>query len=149
MSKKHHKCPFAFGTFIKKDLLTSRAFISLEKHGKTVLLFFLLKREMPGNKKIPKHMSKDSVLNNGDLILSYPEMNSLGLHNEQARRGIKEVIEKGFIEITYQGGKCKSDYSQYKLIDDWRDYEKPNFTPRTKNKTTGYGFCANGFKKQK
>jgi len=71
------------------------------------------------------------------------------MHNSQLTNGIKDCIEKGFIKIVRQGGQCKGDYSWYKLVDDWKDYGKPNFKEQTKDKTTGYGFCSSDYHKER
>lgn len=143
MPKKHHSCPFQKGTFITKDLLLSKAYLDLSKHGRLILTLFLLKRQMPGNFKTRKGIPKDTVLNNGELELSYKELTSVGLESKQASRGFSDVIEKGFVTMTGRGGKGKKSYNLYKLISDWKDYGTDDFEPRERIKSVGYGYCAN------
>jgi hypothetical protein len=147
MKKKMHSCPFQKGTFILKDVLLSRAFISLNATGKQILLMLLLKRQMPGKFKTRKALPKDTVINNGEIELSYPEMLSFGLDSKYVARGFSDVIEKGFCRMTERGGKGKASYNRYELINDWKDYGTDVFTPREREKSVGYGYCAKKRKK--
>jgi hypothetical protein len=139
---KEHSCPFQKGTFVKKELLTSKAFLSLSKTGKTVLLLLLLKRQMPGNFRNRKNLSKDTILNNGEIELSYKELASLGFNTNQSARGFDDVIKKGFCKMVERGGKGKGSYNLYELIDDWQKYGTPDFKPRERIKSIGYGYCS-------
>ncbi len=139
MSKKKHSCPYQKGTFIDKDLVLSRAFISMSKHGRMILILLYL--------KCIKRKSKGKrggyiIINNGELELSYKELYSIGLKNQQIARGFDDVIEKGFIEMVDRGGKGKGSYNLYKVIDDWTDYGGEEFKERKRQKSIGYGYCA-------
>jgi hypothetical protein len=146
MTKKKHSCPFQKGTFIEKTILLSPAFIALSKHGRMILFLFLLKRQMPGNFKSRKMLPKDTVINNGELELSYKELYSIGLKNQQIARGFDDVIEKGFIKMTERGGKGKGSYNLYQLLNDWKDYGTDKFKEREREKSVGYGYCKSKIK---
>lgn len=142
MSKKHHACPFQKGTFLYNDFLTSKAFISLTKHGKTILLMLYLKRQMPGKMKTRKHLPQNTVINNGELQLTYKELHSFGLSDKTITRAFDDVIRKGFVRVEYLGGKGKLDNNLYSVIEDWRLYGTDSFAPREREKSVKYGFCA-------
>jgi len=145
MSKKKHSCPFQAGTFLKKELLLSDAFISLGVNSKTILLMILLKCQKAGNFKSRKNIDKDAILNNGELELSYPELYAYGLTNKSITRAFTELHEKRFIETTYIGGRGKGDYNQYKVVNGWIDYGKSHFVVGEKSKTIKHGFCSKDF----
>ncbi len=97
---------------------------------------------MPGNNKIYKHISKDTVLNNGEITLTSAEYESLGINPSKLTRGMDDCIEKGFINLDHQGGKCKGDYNLFSIIKDWKKYGSGEFEPRSRKKAVGYGFCS-------
>lgn len=97
---------------------------------------------MPGNKKLMQNMPKDTILNNGDITLSSPEYISIGLNASKLTRGMDDCIEKGFIRLIHQGGKCRGDYNKFELINDWRRYGAENFEVEKRDKSVGYGFCS-------
>ena len=71
---------------------------------------------------------------NSDLIFTYAEAESFGISEASFRRALIELVEKGFLEVQYQGGSLGNgkDWSTYRLIDDWKLYGTPSFRPRTK-----------------
>ncbi len=141
MFKSLHSCPFQKGTFITRELLLSKAYISLSSHAKLILAMFLLKRQMPGNYRSRKSLPKETVLNNGEIELSYKEIQIYGLDIKQISRAFDDVISKGFIEMTQRGGKGKKSYNKYQIIDDWKNYGTDAFIKRNRIKSHGYGFC--------
>ena len=141
MSKKH-SCPFQKGTFLPKDLILSKAFIELTKHGKTILLMIHLKKIMPGNNRSRQSLPKDTIINNGEIELSYPELYSYGLSDKSITRAFDDVVEKGFVRVEKTGGLGKGHYSKYRIIDDWQKYGTGDFEPRKRERSVKYGFCA-------
>lgn len=139
---KKHSCPFQKGTFIEKDILLSTAFLSLSKHGKTILLMLLLKRQFNRPSKNNRSRGMLVLTNNGTLELSYKELKSYGLNENQSARGFSDVIEKGFVRMMERGGKGKKSYNKYSLTDDWVFYGTEKFTKIERVKSIGYGFCS-------
>jgi len=97
---------------------------------------------MPGNFKSRKSLPKSTILNNGEIELSYPELKAFGLDTKYVARGFSDVMEKGFCRMVERGGRGKGSYNLYELIDDWMDYGTDKFIPREREKSVGYGYCS-------
>lgn len=139
-AKNIHSCPFQKGTFLETELLLSKAFLSMSKHGRMILIMLCLKCIKKKTKA--KNRSHYEIINNGELELSYVELKAHGFHKQQAARGFDDVISKGFVRLRERGGKGKKSYNKYELIEDWKKYGTPEFKQRERKKSIGYGHCA-------
>ena len=126
----------AKGTYIEADILESQAYLSLSGIAPQVLSLFLLKRqfEKVGGKKNGKQ--KKVCVNQNSLSLTYIEAEKeYGITQPRLTRAIDELLAKGFLSCTYQGGTWKQDKSTYGVIDKyllWRPgtiFEKRHFDP--------------------
>ena len=63
-------------------------------------------------------------------------------HKESVAELMAKIIEKGFVKMIVRGGKGKGSYNKYAVIDDWKDYGKPDFEDRKRHKSTGFGYCS-------
>ena len=126
----------AKGTYIEADILESQAYLSLSGIAPQVLSLFLLKRqfEKVGGKKNGK--PKKVCVNQNSLSLTYIEAEKeYGITQPRLTRAIDELLAKGFLSCTYQGGTWKQDKSTYGVIDKyllWRPgtvFEKRQFDP--------------------
>lgn len=117
-----------------REIYTSEAFWALSGTAKGLLLLFLGKRDMS---------KKREVLNQKNITLTYLELENLfgndafgkprGLSRASIPRGIKDLMEKGFIEIVRQGGGYQKDKTIYGLTDDWKWWQ-PGTVVRQKQK---------------
>lgn len=58
-----------------------------------------------------------TAINNGDISFTETSFRKLtGCAKETYRIGIRQLIERGIITITYRGGSGKGDRSKYKLL---------------------------------
>jgi hypothetical protein len=112
-----------------QEMLRSTAFLSLTQTSMVVLMLFLSRREWryegKGRKKI-------QIFHNTELKFPYSEAKEYGIGEKQFRRCITRLIEHGFLEVVHQGGQLHGhrECSVYDLIDDWKLYGTPQFTPR-------------------
>ena len=126
----------AKGAFILKEILESKAYLSLKGIAPQVLGLFMLKRQfekVPGPKR---HKGKKACVNGDRLSLTYIEAKKkFGITQPRLTRAIDDLLAKGFLTCTYQGGNQKQDKSTYGLIDKyllWRPgnvFEKRKFDP--------------------
>jgi len=139
--------------YIEKDILNSKAFGSLRKGSSVIVYFdFLMKRIITrGTAKRGKN--RWVIVNNGEIEYTYSEARKKrGFTKPRFRDAIKELVEKGLIDITHAGGGYDGDKSLYAISDRWRKYGTPEFESSIMQKDTrqGRGFAAvHKHKKQK
>jgi hypothetical protein len=125
-------------------MFLSKAFVNLKGVSVKVLLAFLLKKPM-------EKINSDWVekKEGREISISYTEAKKfLKLTGTRFTRAIDDLIDKGFIELKYQGGGAEGDCSLYVLSDKWLNYGGKNFRvmPRPK-KGLRIGFIKNKKKK--
>lgn len=126
----------AKGAYFVREILESKAYLSLKGIAPQVLGLFMLKRQfekVPGSKR---HKPKKAWVNRDRLSLTYIEAEKeYGITQPRLTRAIDELLAKGFLTCTYQGGGYKQDKSAYSLIDKyllWSPgtvFEKRHFDP--------------------
>lgn len=120
--------------FVSKRMVRSRAFIALNGTAKTVLFLFLTKRIMKPIKKNGRTTSW-IILNNGEIEFTYIEAEEkYGISKKQFAHALDVLVEKGFIDITHQGGAYRRDKSLYSISERWRKYGKPDFEEACRDK---------------
>ena len=127
-----------WGVYIEHDLLWSEAFLSLSKNGIKVLLAMLSERRMVRLKK-----SKDYTwVNWKDMVFTYQMAKEhLHLRSDSFNKALRELYEKGFLDVEHWGGAYKKDPTLYRLlvrhdstpqvIERWRHYGTPQCNPTT------------------
>lgn len=145
---KNKKGKFKSGTWVTKDLYTSRAYLSLKGFAPQLLILFLGKRDMErsGDKWVCENSHKltmtyaefENIFNRGNR--NFMDKIKDGITRPRIIRAIKELLAKGFIEIVHQGGAYKQDKSEYALSDNWRIWHPGVvFNERKKDtRTRGY-----------
>ena len=136
MEKKKKGNGYGKGTFIETSMFLSPAFLSLGNKGTAkkvsacsikVLILFLGKRQY---KKIPgpDGRKKTTRIDDNKFTLTYKELESRGIKQNAATRGIDELLSKGFIQIIDPGGTFEKHKAVYSLENDfilWRPGNKP------------------------
>lgn len=135
--KKNGILPY---TNIERDMVISKAFLTLNGTCKNVLMIFLLKRKMSYKK------GRNPICKNPDEIcLTYKELTSepFNLHPQQVTRAIKTLLARGFFKVVHQGGAYKKDKTEYGISDNWRIWKpEMDFSPKKKDIKRGYqGKC--------
>lgn len=113
----------AGGTFVDAEMILSKAYRELTGTGAKVLLVFLLKKPMEKiNKKwVPKEEG-------GEIRFTYREAERKhGISRPRFTRALDDLIDKGFIDLNYQGGGMQGDQSLYRLSEMWRNYGTDDF----------------------
>jgi hypothetical protein len=143
--RKNKKGKLKSGTWIKRDMCMSRAYLSLTGFAPQLLSLFLLKRDFTANFE---------CRNCHNLTMTYAELENIfnrgnrnpmnekkeGISRPRIIRAIDELLAKGFIEIVHQGGAYKQDKTIFALMDDWCFWHKGLvFRKRPKDtRTRGY-----------
>jgi len=130
--------------FIDRDLIKSKAYLSLTGIAPQVLLVFMSKRKMAriksnGNKR------KDTwvISNNGLITFPYLEaQHAYNISQQRFTRAIDQLIEHGFIQVSKDSSGLFGTPSLYSIIDTWRFFctAKFNCMPREK-RMNQVGFC--------
>jgi len=132
------------GTWLDRDLYTSRAYLELTGFAPQLLALFLGKRDI----------SADRTVKNRDAItMTYIELENIYYRREaqgqkevrdDLPRGIKRprivlaidnLLAHGFIRIVHRGGAYQQDKTIYGLTDDWRHW-RPGIVFRTRKPDT-------------
>lgn len=106
------------GTFIYREMLQSKAFLSLKGFAPQLLLLFLdaRKREMVKTRKGVKF--KKWIDDN--LTMPYARLEkTYSITRPRIVRAIDELLAKGFLEVRHAGGTFKKDKSIYALSDNY------------------------------
>jgi hypothetical protein len=126
----------AKGAYFPKEILQSEAYLALKGIATQVLGLFMLKRQFERIPVPKRGKEKKKCVNDQSLSLTYIEaIKEYGITQPRLTRAIDELLAKGFLTCTYQGGTWKQDKSTYGLIDKyllWRPgtvFEKRHFDP--------------------
>lgn len=127
MSKKKGN-GYGSGTFIDTSLIASKAFMSLGVKGSSptvssgsikILLMLLAKRQFSSIKDHKTGHKKLQRTDNNEFHLTYAELETRGVPQKIATRGIDELLAKGFIDIIDPGGAFEKHKAVYALSDDY------------------------------
>ena len=130
--------------YLPKEMIFSPAYRSLGRVAMYVLQIFYCKRIMKMSKRNKKKIWV--VENNGQIVFSYSEAESLGIARTSFRNAIDELQLKGFIDIRHQGSGGRKpaegagDFTQFGVDDRWRNFDEekeisriPPHLPRRKD----------------
>lgn len=139
MSKKRGRAKFGRGTFVERDLFTSKAFLALNGAAPQVLLIFL------GKRYFENVNSKHICTNKNSLHFTYIEAEKeYKLTKTRFRRAIDTLLAHGFITVNHQGGGYQQDKTVYGLSESWRLWHPGLIIEKRKIDT-----CQKGFRKPK
>lgn len=132
-------------TLLKSDLVLSPAYKALKESGLRVLNIFLLRQPM--EKVGAKEWAPKQTEN--EIKFTYTNANKLlDFTDPRFTRAIDDLIEKGFIDLRYQGGGAEGDHSLYVLSDMWKHFGTDQFKVRPRpKKGLNIGFIKNKKKK--
>lgn len=132
------------GFYWERDLYQSEAFSSLGKNSMKVLIALLdnRQREKPSEAMDKKgNKRKPQFINLHRLEIPYGTLEKVyKINRSSIPRAIDELLAKGFIEISYHGGACRHDKSQYALSNNyllWAPGASP-FATRPRREKHGY-----------
>ena len=130
MGKQNKKGKLKPGTWVKREMCMSRAYLSLTGFAPQLLSLFLLKRDFTDNYECKNCHKLTMTYAELENIFNHEKQNDFGnkkiagISRPRIIRAIDELLAKGFIEIVHQGGAFQQDKSIYALIDDWRIWHK-------------------------
>jgi hypothetical protein len=127
------------GTYLERRMFQSKAFLSLQGSAAQLLILFLGKRNFD---QIGKKRSKKYVcVNSESITFTYIEAEKkFGFTKPRFLRAIDELLEKGFIEIKYQGGGYKRDKTVYALSTRWTFWTPGTVCQRRQKDPVSRGF---------
>jgi hypothetical protein len=115
--------------FIPRRMHRSRAFRELTTSSTLVLFELLYRRQMV------KIKGRWSIKNNGELVLTYAEIQKrFGLARSTIRNSIDQLVKLGFVDISHHGGGMMKDCSKYGTSERWQDYGKEEFIKKSRKK---------------
>ncbi len=139
-----------WGVYVKKSkhwsirieygLLHSMAFARLT-YGPAVKLLFWIFEKRKVCKTGAKRGKRKFVVVNEEFSFTYEEAKMRGLSKMQFWRGIRELGQRGFIDLVHQGSGLHGDFSKYQISERWKRFGQPDFEHREIEKR-GWGFYA-------
>jgi len=138
----------AGGFYWKRDVYQSQAFLSLGINAMKFLiaLYDVRIRETPSKARDRKGVKRNPVfINLNRLEMPYTVLEKKYKMNQQGIvRGKDELLAKGFIAITHEGGLGEHDKARYALIDDFLKW-KPGMAPiRVRKRDVRRGYQGKG-----
>ena len=108
------------GAYVFREIFQSRAYNSLTKYSPILLTHII------GAQRFSKRNGKGPsvVTNPNELMLSYSYAKKMwGITQPRMTRAFDELLAKGFIALTHQGGGYDGDGSKYKLVERYKEWE--------------------------
>ena len=128
------------GTYLKKDLIQSPAFLSLAGTAPQVLLLFMLRRQLKksGFGKRQAYV----ITNNGEIVFTYIEAkDKWGISRPRFKRAIEQLTDRGFIDIRFRGTGLQGSKNLYAISERWKKYGTDSFEPHKElAKHNNHGF---------
>jgi DNA-binding PadR family transcriptional regulator len=136
--------------YLERDLLKSKAFRSLARTSMLVYFDFRMKCRVQQSKGKLGRGHSWHIVNNGQIEYTYGEAEKKGISRPSFMRGLTELTEKGFIDITHSGSDgVKGDKSKYVISERWRDWGTDRFVEKTRPKDTRRGRSLHSIGKRK
>ncbi len=126
--QKNKKGKFKAGTWVERELYTSRAYLSLKGFAPQLLILFLGKRDFKNKECVNEHnitmtyVELENIFNRGNRNPLNTKKD--GITRPRIIRAINDLLAKGFIGIIRRGGKHQQDKTVYGLSDKWRFWHK-------------------------
>lgn len=130
------------GFYWERKLYQSDAFLSLSKNAMKLLISLMdaRKRTRGADKAKKRGKRVPEFINLDRIIMPYTVLNkTYQMHDDAISRAIDELLAKGFIAITKQGGTGKHTPTLYALIEDFKTWEK-GIVYRTRPKDVRRGY---------
>jgi hypothetical protein len=137
---------------IEKDLLKSKAFGSLQKGSAAIVLMDFYMKRVIQFAPSKRGKRRPDIVNNGKIEYTYSEARKKrGFTRPRFHAALKELVEKGLIDVTHHGGGYNGEKSLYAISNRWRKYGTPEFEFKTmpKDSRQGRGFAAVHKRKRK
>lgn len=124
---EHREKTMRLSAMIPYPLLDSQAFRDLT-YGPAikVLLWCFEKKEFVRSPGKRGKKGRWTVLNN-PFSFKYDEAQIRGLTNNQFAKALKELVQRGFLDLITLGSGLEHDYSEFRLSDRWRNWGTPQF----------------------
>ena len=126
--KKKRKFKLRRKAWVEPEMMESEAFRGLSSKAMWIMLRFMQKQvwgEMKsGGRKV-------RVYENSGLTFTYNEAEYFGIPGKTFYRGIRTLVERGFLDVEHRGGTFGQgeikDYTRFKLSDRWKAWGTDDF----------------------
>jgi len=125
------------GLYLEREMLKSKAFLTLSGFAPQLLLLILEKRVVV--KQGRRGKESWNCLNKDSINMTYTELEKYKITQPRATRAFDQLLERGFICINNPGGGYKQDKAIYGLSENWRIWQ-PGMT-FDKRPRKDRGFC--------
>jgi hypothetical protein len=122
--------------FLERDLLKSRAWLDLVGIAPQVYGLLRLRVQVHRVKqgREGKRASFETI-NNGQICFGYAEaQRDFRITSPRFKRALKELVERGFLDVAYHGGGLEGNPTRYAISERWRTYGTADFEAATMTK---------------
>jgi len=130
------------GVYLDPDLLESKSFNSLRASSMKVYLRFLRKRVIQKVRRGQGRREEWDIINNGKIEFTFKEAQvGLNMAGRTFQAAIKELVEKGFIDVAGYKLEINKVTKLYAISERWKKYGTGDFVqPKYPDYPTGRGF---------
>jgi len=122
-----HK-PKSTVVFWPRDLLKHCAWLELTGIAPQVYGLFRLRIQVERQRDRREKRTPFVIKNDGHIVFSYVEAKrNFGITSPRFRRALKELVEKGLLDVAHHGGGLEGNPSRYAFSERWRAYGTPDF----------------------
>ena len=125
------------GIVFERDLINSKAYMSLKGKSAPVLGIIMCRRKFDRQKHKIRGKSILTFINNGKIKLVYQEMKKkYGISNYQFSRAIDELCDYGFTDVNSVYNETIQRYEiNFTLLHNYKDYGSDKFKPGKRQKS--------------
>jgi len=111
-------------TWIEYELLHSEAYSSIQYAPSVKVLNWIFEKRKARRTNSRKNRYVEV---NEPFSFTYEEGKRRGLTHKQFGRAIRELFDRGFIDLKKQGSGMHKDFSLYRFSNRWKKYGTPDF----------------------
>jgi hypothetical protein len=125
----------------ERELLQSSAYLSLTGKSTQVLSLFMGRRRL---RQDTSRRKRWVITNNGEIEFTYEEAKvKWNLSRSVFKRAVDQLIDRGFIDVSFRGTGLRGSKNLYSISDRWRAWDTDRFEQAKPLPKVNYG----GFKK--
>lgn len=110
------------GIYVERELIKSKAYLSLIGFSPQLLMLMLEKRVMMKHGR--KGKEKWNCVNCDSINMTYVELDKYGINRPRITRAFDDLLAKGFITKINPGGGYKQDKAIYGISENWRIWQE-------------------------
>lgn len=138
--EKEKQFRLKWATRIPNEVLYSKVYFDMD-HGSAIkLLHWCYMKTRQRKIQGRRGKNKYQLVDEGKFSFTYSEAYLFGLSSGQFSRALREIHQRGFIDIVKMGSGLRGDFSVFKLSERWRNFGTKAFEVLEFPAAMGFGF---------